>query len=57
MGDMKQKLTQLYNSLGLVETKGGSTLIMADCMRFVEQLIVESETEAKLNALESSDAE
>lgn len=57
MGDMKQKLTQLYNSLGLVETKGGSTLIMADCMRFVEQLIVETETEEKNEKEESRDAE
>lgn len=41
MEEMKTKLVQLYNSLGLVETKGQNTLIMADCMRFLDTLIKE----------------
>jgi hypothetical protein len=40
---MKEKLTQLYNTLCLVETKGNSTLIMADCIKFVEHCINECE--------------
>lgn len=43
MEDMKTKLVQLYNSLGLIDTKGQNTLIMADCMRFLESLIKECE--------------
>ena len=39
---MENKLKQLYNTLGMVETKGESTRIMADCMRFIEQLITET---------------
>lgn len=38
---MKNKLIQLKNTLGMIETKGESTLIMADCMRFISQLIEE----------------
>ena len=35
---MEFELTKLYNTLLMVETKGESTKIMADCLRFVEQL-------------------
>lgn len=38
---MKEKLTQLYNTLCLIETKGNNTLIMADCLKFLEQCINE----------------
>lgn len=38
---MKEKLLQLYNTLGLIETKGNNTLIMADCLKFLEQCINE----------------
>lgn len=36
---MKPDLIKLYNTLALVETKGESTKLMADSMRFIEQLI------------------
>lgn len=45
---MEEKLTKLYNTLLLVETKGGSTKVMAQCLGFLEQLIQEEQkTEAK----------
>lgn len=35
---MENELIKLYNTLLLIETRGESTKIMADCLRFVEQL-------------------
>ena len=35
---MDLELMKLYNTLLTIETKGQSTIIMADCLRFVEQL-------------------
>lgn len=35
---MENELLKLYNTLLLIETRGESTKIMADCLRFVEQL-------------------
>ena len=36
---MTEKLTKLYNTLLLVETKGESTKILADCLRYTERMI------------------
>lgn len=36
---MENELKKLYNTLLLIETKGESTKIMADCIKFTEQLI------------------
>lgn len=36
---METDLKKLYNTLLLVETKGESTKVMADCIRFLEELI------------------
>ena len=48
---MKNKLIQLTNTLALVETKGESTKIMAQCLAFAEQLIKEcAEAETKGSA-------
>lgn len=38
---METKLRRLYNTLLLIETKGDSTKIMGECLRFTEQLIKE----------------
>lgn len=38
---MLDKLTKLHNTLLLVETKGENTKVMAECLRFLEQMIVE----------------
>lgn len=45
---MKENLVKLYNTLSMIETRGESTKIMGECLRFVEELIKkeqESETE------------
>lgn len=45
---MAEKLLRLYNTLATIETKGENTKIMADCLRYTEQLITETkEHEAK----------
>lgn len=52
---MVEKLTKLYNTLLLVETKGDSTKIMANCLRFTEQMIVEAKTKEAAQVEESSE--
>ena len=37
------ELTKLYNTLLTVDTKGESTIVMADCLRFLKQIIVYEE--------------
>lgn len=41
---MKDNLIKLHNTLSLVETKGESTKIMAQCLQFLEQLVQECDT-------------
>lgn len=41
---MDKKLQILYNTLMTIETKGESTKIMAECLRYTENLIKESST-------------
>lgn len=36
---MEEKLRNLYNTLALIETRGAATITMADCLRYLEQLI------------------
>lgn len=38
---MQEKLIQLRNTMGLIETKGENTKLMAQCLSFTEQLIQE----------------
>lgn len=38
---METKLTRLYNTLVTIETKGESTKTMADCLRYIEQMVAE----------------
>ena len=40
---MVENLQKLYNTMVLIETKGDSTKTMADCLRFMEKMIVEAE--------------
>ena len=35
---MELELLKLYNIMLTIETRGESTKIMADCLRFIEQL-------------------
>lgn len=37
---MTNELTKLYNTLLLIETKGENTKIMAQCLQYLEQMIV-----------------
>ena len=47
---MENDLKKLYNTLLLIETKGESTKIMAECIKFREQLINRAREEsAKVN--------
>ena len=41
---MLGNLTKLYNTLMQVETKGTNTLLLADCLRFLDKLISEEST-------------
>ena len=41
---MVEKLSKLYNTLALIETKGENTKIMAQCLQFIENMIVEEKT-------------
>lgn len=50
---MVNELVKLYNTLLMVETKGESTKIMSDCIRFIEQLI-NREKEKEVEAAELS---
>lgn len=38
---METKLVKLYNTLATVETRGESTKVMADCLRYIEQMVDE----------------
>lgn len=42
---MKEKLIQLFNALNRIEVKGENVLILADCLKFVDQLAQECATE------------
>lgn len=43
----KEELMKLYNTLSLVETKGESTKIMAQCLQFVEMMARECDIPAE----------
>ena len=50
---MEKKLQILYNTLCAIETKGESTTIMAECLKYIEQLI----NDEKNNQMEKAEAE
>lgn len=43
---MEQKLKTLYDALLTIETKGTSTLTMANCINYLNQLVAEAKAEA-----------
>ena len=45
---MKNKFITIHNVLSMIETKGNQTLMMADCLRFVDQCIQECEEQEML---------
>lgn len=44
---MVDDLTKLYNTLLLIETRGESTKIMAQCLQFMEQMITNKQPETE----------
>lgn len=44
---MEEKLRTLYNTLMTIETKGGNTLVMADCLVYLKKLVEELQGETK----------
>ena len=44
---MVERLTKLYNTLLVIETKGENTKIMADCLRYTERMIADAKAEAE----------
>lgn len=44
---MEANLVKLYNTLATIETKGESTKTMADCLRFIEQMVVSERNKNK----------
>ena len=48
---MKENLIKLYNTLGMIETKGENTKIMAQCLQFIEKLVqdIDKPTEPTTN--------
>ncbi len=44
---MKNKLTMLLNTLAEIETKGDSTIKMAGCLQYVQQVIAECDMQEK----------
>jgi hypothetical protein len=52
---MEEKLRTLYNTLMTIETKGGNTLVMADCLVYLKKLVEEVQNETgPVSANESS---
>lgn len=49
---LSENLIKLYNTLALIETKGESTKLMAQCMVYVEQLAVDAKNREAENATE-----
>lgn len=44
---MPEKLKALYNTLSTVETKGQSTITMAECLRYLENMYKEEVAKAQ----------
>ena len=48
---VKDMLTRIYNTLALISTKGEDTLVMADCLRAIQQIVDNTPTiEEKVEA-------
>ena len=47
-----EDLTKLYNTLVLIETKGASTKLMGDCLKFIEESIKEEKAKEAQNTAE-----
>lgn len=57
---MENKLTQLYNTLSQIETKGSNTKLMGLCLQFIENMIAEeraAKKESEIPKIESDENE
>ena len=52
-----EELQKLYNTLLAVETKGDSILVIADCLKFVSQLILKCKEKEKSMMVTNNDAQ
>ena len=52
---MVENLVRLKNTLMSVETKGNSTVIMADCLRFIDQMVAEYSADKNVSAETAED--
>lgn len=58
--DLVTQLQRIYNTLGLISTKGEDTLLMADCLRAMQQLaqqMVADKKEAESKTQDSAEAQ
>lgn len=46
---MDTKLIKLYNTLMTIETKGESTKVMADCLRYIETMVADLNKPKEVN--------
>ena len=47
---MINKLTALRNTLAQIETKGGNTILMGDCLKYLDQMIAEEQVKEDTKA-------
>ena len=52
---MKEKFIAIAQVLSMIETKGEHTMLMADCLRFINQCVQECEAEEKLMMSQQND--
>ena len=52
---MNQKLTTLYKTLLMIETKGESTKIMGECLKYTEGLIKKAHDDAEAAAVSTEE--
>ena len=46
---MVEKLTPLYNTLAQIETKGESTILMGDCLKYLKKIIADEQSKPVSN--------
>lgn len=44
---MKEELMAIFNTMKMIETRGESTLMMADCLRELARILNESDKESE----------
>lgn len=52
---MQEKLRKLYNTMMQIETRGANTMMLADCLRFTEQLIAEAAAAEQMTEVSNND--